>query len=215
MVSLSDIATLPEWFRRTKAGSELVAEAEAEIDGQRQHAATVIATVEKERDALMPKLSKATADARLALARAKQSVVEAQRALTMAEITELDAHNRFERELATSRSFLGESAPECVRSYLTELLQYYSDIRRSNVQLPEISGTDVPGNMTAGHEQRKRLDERWQYTLVVREFHELVRRTIEDVKAMFGQPITAEQAAKEIEAHRRVIAKARKAAGIL
>lgn len=202
-------------FLKTEVGQELVRREEEELQGQREHAAEVLATFEREAAETLPALARKVEQAKAALDKAQQVVADCKRDFLLAELAQIEAANRIESGMAQSRTILHDSAPACVSEYLAELLDYYSRIRRSSEQLPEIKGDEVPGNFSAGHEQRKRLIERWEHTLAVREFHQLVRDTIAIVKAMFAQPLTAEQAAKETESHRRVIAKAQKAAGIV
>lgn len=212
MIGLKDLG-LPEWFTRTPAGKQIVEQHQAEVAGQRRHALEVVATVQKERDAVMPRLLVATGAARKRLADAKLAVVQAQRDLAAAEVAEMTAQHRYQSEIATHRAFLHQTAPALVNEYLAELLSFYSAIRHPNVVVPDLPAAS-DGLESLGDQQRKALAARWEQTRLALEFHELVRNTITLVKRMLAESWTENEAAREIEAHRRCIAKAQQRAGI-
>lgn len=207
-------AILERLFKSPIVQDEIRA-AEQEMQAQREHHAEVLAVNQAEAAKTLPKLAKATGDARAKLAAARQAVAELQRAFQIAEIAELDAHNRLERAMSQSRDILFETAPECVSRYLREMVAHYGVIRHSALVDADINGAEVPGSMTGGHEQRKQLHARWERAQKVREYHQLVRDVIDDLKGMFLVAIAPDEAAKEIARYRAAIDKARVAAGIL
>jgi hypothetical protein len=202
-------------FMKTDVGQQILHDEQQELHGQRVHAAEVIAMLEKERAETLPKLDSAVQVKKAELVELQQRTTAVKREFVQAEIESISAHNRYQSELGAQRSLLHDTAPAVLQEYLAALLKFYSDSRRG---APE--QVDVFPN-TSGHDiglierQREKLNARWKHSLGVKEFHQVVRDTIEDVKALFVQPITDAEAERKIELFRKRIAKAQKAAGVI
>lgn len=203
---LSFIPSLPEFQRAA-------AQEAAELAERRKQAVAEIAEISKAGAKQIAALQKQEADAKQAVAEAMRVLKERQRECDLATLAVANASAAHERELGQRRSFLHETAPDCVGDYLAELLELYSDFRRTTPvrELPR----EETSFASIGQRQAMALDEIWRAGQPLRDLLTLVASTIELVKRLRFEVITPADAEKEIASHRRCIAAAAQRAGIV
>lgn len=172
-----------------------------DIEAQRSEAAVEKARLEMLATEEMAERIAETQKARLAVDESQATLAQAKQDYLVCELAELNAHYRYEAQIAPHRALLERTAPTMLKQFINELRGIEARLRGRNVihtALPKYP-----------EEQKQALAARWSQQELIREFHDLLRSTASEMNAMLNEPVDLGDAARTIVEKRQAINTAR------
>ena len=138
-----EMKNLPEWFVEHPVTKTIFAKHEDDTRAKRKLAREILDRIKHEQEQAMPGLYEAISRAEEALAEAKKSVIEKEKALTWAAHKRMAASIEASQAIQAQESILFETAPPIINETIKHFQDKLDDLRRDGIK-----GQEFPGKVS-------------------------------------------------------------------